>query len=251
MGRDRRDRAGDPDEPVDRVPPGDRGGEQRVEVVDEVGDLGDRRRVAGQEALGQADRADVERHGGVDLAVGTAHELGRPTPDVDHQRGLRSQLRGRTEERGPGLRVTGQDLGVLTQHGMDGGPELVGVLGVPRRGGGAETHRVDPHLADRERVLARRRDGALDRGRIEASGAVDALPQAHDPHVADQVVGTPVGAEIGDQEPDRVGPAVDRRDASHGVHLSEGRSGGDVGPSGERGFEARRRELLAPQPAGG
>ena len=48
----------------------------------------------------------------------------------------------------------------------------------------------------------------------EAAGAVDALAETHDLHPADDV-GEPVTIDVGHEQADRVGPAVDRGHPGH------------------------------------
>ena len=100
-----------------------------------------RRRVAREVALVEPHRADVQRLGRDDAAVGVAEDqLGRATADVDNQEGFgqRRQVAGRSREAHPRLLVTVEDLGHDTGAFADAGEELLGVLGVPGRRGRAE-----------------------------------------------------------------------------------------------------------------
>ena len=150
--------------------------------------------------------------------VGAEHELGGTATDVDHEVGRRRvEIRGGTQERQRGLFLTGEQLG-LDPRLARRGEELVAVRRVAGGAGGRGTHARDAELVERGPVLAQHRDGAGNRLRRERTRGVDTLPEPGDPHapVEGLELGLAPGAvDLGDEQPDRVRPDVDRPHPAH------------------------------------
>ena len=89
--------------------------------------------------------------------------------------------------------------------------EVLRVGGVPAGRGGAHPHPGHAELGDLGGITQQRLAGALDRGRCEHPGPVDTLTETDDLHPAahvDQLV----AVDVGDQQADGVGAAVDGGD---------------------------------------
>ena len=199
-----------------------------------------RRRVAREVSLGQAHAADVDRARCLDV-VGAAHELRRPPAEVDDEVGAGHaegrQTAGRTGEGEGRLLLAAHDLGrdVSAEVLVEGGAHAVDELrGVARVAGGRGGHEADPlgaQLTARHGILPRDAQRALHRLGGDRPGAVDAVAEPHDLHAAlevDERAGRRV--DVGDEQADRVGAAVDRADAdglvSHGRPRRQRVSGG-------------------------
>ena len=189
-------------------------------------------------------------------------ELGRAAADVDDQErpGIRSggELAGRAGERQRGLLVAGDDLGLDAER-----------LGRPsgrtrprcRRRGWRWWRRTAPRSApssgDGVRVVAQRGEGALQRLGREAPGAVDALAEPDDLHPpVDVGQHGRVRVDVGDEQPDRVRAAVDRRDprslasSGHGRRRARRLDAGPASHHAPRRRAPRRRSGLTPRPGG-
>ena len=140
-----------------------------------------RGRVAGEVALVEPHRADVEGVAGHDGAVGVAEDqLGGAAADVDDQQrlGQRRQVAGRAGEADPRLLVTVEHLGLHADALAHAGDELVGVLGVAGGRGRAEPDLADVVLEHDLHVLLDGGEHPLQRGIRDPAGAVDALARA-------------------------------------------------------------------------
>ena len=166
--------------------------------------------------LGHPDAADVHAVRPQLTGTGDAeHEFGRPAADVGHEqrRAQTRQPRHRTDERQGGLLVAGDHLGLDAQHGVHHRGEVVAVGGIA---GGAGGHHADGRRAvppDQVGEVDECVPGAFDCLGGQPAGAVDALTEPDDAHVANDVDERAVGGRVGDQQADRVRPAVDRSDA--------------------------------------
>ena len=223
--RDRRDAAGQTDERRDALERDD--GLSDVECGVDVPrggrDLVVGGRVGHEVSLGHPDTADVDRAGGLDV-VGAADELGRAAAEVDDEVGpgdaLGREAARRTGERQCGLLVTGDDLGrdlgaeVLDEGRVHALDEVRGVARVAGRRGGDEAHVHGAQLTARGGILPRDGERALHRLGGDDTGAVDPVAEADDLHPAQHVGERPcLRVDVGDEQADRVGAAVDRADA--------------------------------------
>lgn len=222
--RHRRDGAGETDEAAQSGGPD--GGLSRVDGridVDQCGgDLGLGGRVAGEVALGDAHRADVEGEPGLDRRR-AAHELGRAAAEVDDEIRARDargdQVAGRAGEGQVGLLGAAHDLGrdvEVTEDLLDPGDEVGGIARIARGRGRDEADRLDAQVATGGVEAAGRDKGPLHRGRVDDTGAVHAIAESHDVHLAVQVgqegsAGLADG-DVSDEQSDRVGAAVDGPD---------------------------------------
>ena len=145
--------------------------------------------------------------------VGAEHQLGGAAADVDHQHrvvGRDREVAHRPVERQRRLLVAAQHLGPHPQPRVHAVGEHLGVGGVAGRRGRAEADPLHAVLARSARRTRRwRRRSARSASLVEPAGAVDALAEPHDPRLADRDLG-----QVADQQLDRVGAAVDGRDAS-------------------------------------
>ena len=90
--------------------------------------------------------------------------------------------------------------------------------GVAAGGGGHKAHRLGPVFADQGGVIRGGRERALQRFGSKLAGGVHALAEPHHAHLPDHVgeFGRAVTAvDVGDQQADGVGTAVDGSDAGH------------------------------------
>ncbi len=176
--------------------------------------------------LGHPHRADVEGQPCPRRGV-AEDELGRPAAQVDDQvrAGVaRRHARRRAPEGQLGLLLAGHDLRVDTDGGADAGRERVPVARVAGGRRRDEAHARGPRLGDDGGVLAGGGERALQRLRGELAGAVDPLPQPDDLQAAVHLRQGAVVVDVGDEEADGVGAAVDGGDArggarDHGPHL--------------------------------
>jgi hypothetical protein len=215
-----RDGAGDADHGRDRLEAVQRRRQHGVEVMHGGGDFGHRRRVTRQEALGEPDRADVEGRRPLDVGALTDHQLGGATADVDHHRASGFEAPCGTDERRQGLLLTAEHLRTDAEDRLDGSGEVVGVLGVPSGRRGAEPDPVCAQHRDQLGVLAGGLQGAVDRLGGQPPGRVDTLTETDDAQLAHELRFRAVG-DVGDEQADRVGAAVDRRDTVSAGHAPE------------------------------
>ncbi len=167
-------------------------------------------------ALGHPDTAHVNRCGRLDRARAT-DELGRPAADVDDEErtlhARRDEVAGCAEERQPGLLDTADHLGrdvEVAERLAHTSDELVSVGGIPGCGGGDEADVVHGILAALLGVFARHRQRAGQRVGRQHPGLVDPVAQPDDLHPTHDVgESTRPGVDISDQQPNRVGAAVD------------------------------------------
>ena len=220
--------------------------------------------------LGHPHAADVDRASRLDV-IRTAHQLGRAAAEVDHEVGAghadRPQVAGGAGEREPRLGVTGDDLGrdvEVAERLAHPGDELPRVARVPRGRGRDEAHPADAERSALLGVLAGHGQGARHRLGGDDAGAVDALPEPHDLHPAHDVGQQAVVTDVGDEQAQRVGAAVDgghpRPDAvAHGAlpasvaSLGRVRGVGRAGvplPPGVEHLERLVAERVDPGPGG-
>jgi hypothetical protein len=141
------------------------------------------------------------------------YEFGRAAADVgDEVRpaiGSAGEFRGRPGERQHCLLRPGEDLRRDAKHFFDQADELGRVIGVP---GGARRHHaygLRTRTGDDVRVVTQHGDGPREGLRPQPPGLVHALPEPDDLHPTGHV--GQLGAAriyIGQQQPQRVGPAV-------------------------------------------
>ena len=148
-------------------------------------DLRRRGRVAAEEAFGQPDAADVERHG-QDLLSGPGHDLGGATADVEDDdlawRGR--QVAGGAGVGQPALLRSGQQLCRHTDDVRRGDQERLSVGRVTHSGGGDKAgpaHALGIHDGA---VGAQRRKRPLHRLGPQSTGGVDTLAEPGDGHLA-------------------------------------------------------------------
>ena len=160
-------------------------------------------------------------------------ELGGAAADVGDQvrrRALASaasaragQFPGRAGEGELCLLVARDDLRRDAEHVSHPFGELRGVGRVPGRAGRHHPDGFRLGLGDQVRVLAQRGHGPVEGRRRQPPGAVDALAQPDDPHLPGQVgQRRRERADVGDEQPDGIGAAVDRGHAL-GHSVSSGR----------------------------
>ena len=218
-------------------------------------DLGGRWWIVVQIELGQPNAADVEADSGARrvLAHGADHQLRRATPDIDHQNGRAEQLcpgygQGAAQRERCLLRPA-DDLGhdaQPTPHDVDQ-PLTVGR--VPGGGCGHEPHSFSTEAADGVGVIGQRRVGALERGLAEPPRLGHRLTEPDDAQFAMQL-GELAAPELSDEQPQRVGTAVDACDD----HWPSG-AGHSDGTQGPPAHQACRRSStssptgLTPGPA--
>ena len=178
-----------------------------------------RRRIGMEELLGEPDATDVDRHQLL-RAVDARDELRRAAADVDDEIRLGlGQAGGRAEELEARLLLAAQQLGphapVIRSTGSKNSSRLVAsrdaLVAVMRT-------RATSCAAIDVVVLAQHGNRARDRVGIEPARLVHALTQPRDPRPAldrrqPRVATGPV--DVGDEQPHRVRPDVDGRDAGH------------------------------------
>ena len=139
--------------------------------------------------------------------VGAEDQLGGAAADVEHQQRLGQPAAGPGrpgEATAAPPRRRSSTSGCDADPFLDAGDELLGVLGVAGGRGRAEPDRLDVVLARRSRhVLLDRGEHPLQRGLRDPPGAVDALAEPDDAHLADEVdARAGVGVEVGDEQPE-------------------------------------------------
>ena len=181
-----------------------------------------RGRIGAQMSLGHPDAADVHavRAQADPDARGAEHEFGRATADVRNQQ--RPGHCGQAEPTAPAKdraasSDAGDHLGIDPELAAHHREKVVPVRGVAGCAGGDHPHPFGVVGGDRRRVVGQRHASALERLGGQPAGAVDALAQPDDPHLAHHV-DQPVIGRVGDQQPDRVGPAVDPGNSHRGTH---------------------------------
>ncbi len=177
--------------------------------------------------FGETHAAYVGGVGGAHSVGVAEHNLGGPASEVDDdERSTRGvEFADSTGEGQACFLVAGDDLGLGagyhgTEHLTGHREEVLAVARVAGRGGGHHAHRGGTCLADQVGVLHQRDPRAFDRFRRETTGGVDALAEPHDLHQTGDVGETAVLRDVGDQQTNGVGAAVDSRDP----HCSSPRS---------------------------
>ena len=169
-------------------------GEGPVDRGGDVGlgrrDLGRGRRVVVQVPFGEADAADVDADRGAPTPPRAEHELGRAAADVDHQ------VR-RRESAPAGRHRAGEDRRASSSPLTTSGAKPRVAVTIARKSSALAASRVAlvatirvrpaPARGDLRGVVDQRHPGALDRLRGQPAGAVDALAEPHDLHLAEQV----------------------------------------------------------------
>ena len=160
--------------------------------------------------------------------IGRGHPVEVETPD-------------RAGERQQRLLVAADDLGRDAEAGVHPGDEGVAVAGVARGRRRHEPHGVDTEPVDDPGVALAGAEGALQRLGGEDPGAVDVLPEPHDLHPPVEVdQGACHRVDVGHEQPDRVGPAVDGGHPAHG-HRPSAVGAGDPAAASVEPVPYRRR----------
>ncbi len=214
--RERPDRPADPDHPPARaLEPG-----HVVELPDDVLaerlEVGTRRPLAGQEALGHADGAQRAREGAPELAAIDLRDLDAPAPEVEDVAVAERRAVDRAEVAVPGLLLGRERPDGEGAVGREGLEHLVGVCRVAHRAGGDRRHVVDA--------------GGLAEGGVEPHGvggpldglggeALRARPggEPHDRSDLVHQLERPARPVAEDHQPEGVGAHVDDRQAALGA----------------------------------
>src|SRR2546423_6350116 len=172
------------------------------------------RRIRVEEALGQADAAEVEAVMKPEAVRPTDDEFGRAAPDVDHERVFRHLSAGGDAPKGQlGFLVPGEQPGLEAVAPLDLAEESLAVLGVAN-GAGRDCERA---LGAEPLCLASKVGEHVpnpgDRGGGEALALVDALTEASDLQPSGDLVKPPV-LDIR-PEPPRGGGAADDSGDTH------------------------------------
>ena len=114
----------------------------------------------------------------------------------------------------PGLLVPADDVGSHAEGLDDHRLEDVPISGIAHRRRRHHPHRIDTGRPDSGGIFDQHDPGALQGLRIESSGPVDPLAQADDPHLAPDVLQA-IAGRIGNEQAQRIGATVQRRDAAH------------------------------------
>ena len=197
------------------------------------------RRVRDQVALGEPDTTHLQRdHLQVAIAGSrTGHQLGRPSPDVDHQKrpvaGVEVGDRAGHGQRA--LLLAGQELGGDPGRLGGGGQEHRAVGCVTSRGcrhhPGSHHSEAGHHLS----VLRQHRHASVDGIHRQLPGGIDPFAQAGDPHQSLERATFLVDHE----QAGRVGTAVDCRHRPAGVHPA-------LLPRGQAGWRPMRSAVHSP-----
>ena len=195
-----------------------------------------------QVPLGHPYAADVDRPRRAGTASVAEHELGRAAADVDDE--ARARRRSPASSRVAPANDSAASSSPVTTSGSTpsalahAGDELVAVRDVARRRRRDEPHPLGAGRAHDVGVARRRRRRSAPapraRSRPVRSTPCPSRTISIRRSTSRSVPG--VGVDVGDQQPDRVGAAVDRRDPRHGVVLVRGArtAGPPVGQQVER-----------------
>ena len=183
-------------------------------------DLPGRRRVRGEEAVGQPQRAEPETPRLADRAVLEARDLQAPTAEVDDQPALDGQAVDRPQGRAPALGRPVQQLQLDAPAVLDRGLEVGRVAGVAqRRGADRADARGSPAPGERHEVIEHR-ERAPDRVRREAARGVNGAGEPHRGARLRDDLEIAVATGPRDHHPQRV-----RADIDHGDRLRLARGG--------------------------
>src|SRR6266699_4301203 len=136
-------------------------------------------------------------------------DLGRAAAAVDDQRALVGQVVDGAGIGGRLLLVAGEHFGLDAKQAAHPVEELLTVGGVPGRTGRHHPGRHDAEAGAQLGVARQHLQGAFQGRGVQAPGAVDALAQAGDHHLAGVLLDDPVAGHVGDDQAGRAGPDVD------------------------------------------
>ncbi len=189
-------------------------GEEGAHVGARGGELGARRRVGSQEALREADAADVEARRERDGAARRQHELGRAAADVDHEHIVqRRTTGGDAAKHHRRLLLAREKPGREPVAPLDLAEERLAVLRIAHRRGRDAERPLGAERLELLPIVGEAVAHACDGDREEDAALVDVLAEASDGEPACDLL-QPAVLDVRDEEPGRVRPEVDRCDAA-------------------------------------
>ena len=202
---------------------------QQLAHLDAGGLLSSGSDAVGEVALGQAHAADIETDRS-SRGVHTQNQLGGASPEIDDEPRRRPAVRrlacaqeGAGEGQS-GLLLAGDHLGGHAEQAPDALHEVLAVAGVAGGGGGHETAiplpRLHAEIGAIGGIVLHDGERPLQGGGVEHAGAVHSLPKTDDLIATTQrlQMGAPgsVPDQVGNEQANRIGAAVDGGDACHG-----------------------------------